>query len=445
MKIPLVAIVGLPNAGKSTMFNKILERRKALTHHEAGTTRDRHYGLTAWNGLGFYLVDTAGIVQRPDSPLEKNVQKQTEIAIEEADMIILVVDGKTPVGNKDLAIASKLVRSGKPVALAANKIDNRSPRVTAEASEYIRLGLGEPILISSANGTGLGDLLDVVAKELKKDFSEPAEEDPDRLKLAFVGKPNVGKSSLINKFLKQDRLLVDSKAGTTRSTVDIPFEYTGKGGSKDKYVLLDTAGVKKKWKQDVDVEAAAAMQSLRTIPKVDVALFVIDCSQEMTFQDQVIAEEIIEQHKSIVLVLNKIDLLSEKERDQYLDDLPNYLPQLWWCPVVFTSAVNGDGLTKVLELAKSAHASASKQIEVAELDAFLEKTIKEHKPGKMDDQRAPKFYNLKQVGVRPPYFTMTVNFPAAIAPAWKKFFEKHFRLTFGYEGTPIVIKYLRRS
>ncbi len=444
MKIPLVAIIGLPNAGKSTLFNKVLETKKALTHQEAGTTRDRHYGLTAWNGLSFYLVDTAGLA-RPNSPLEKNIQKQTAIALEESDLILLVVDGKTPVSHEDLAVAKRLNRSGKPTVLAANKIDNRSTRVVTTAAEYSKIGLGEPILVSSTNGTGLGDLLDAVTAILKKNFGEMHEEDSDRLKLAFIGKPNVGKSSLINALLKQDRLLVDSKAGTTRSTVDIPFEYNAKGGEKKKYILLDTAGVKKKWKQDIDIETAAAMQSLRTIPKVDVALFVIEANSDMTFQDQAIAEEILRQNKSILIVINKIDLLSKEEKESFIDRLPDYLPQLWWAPVVFTSAIKGDGLDKMLELAQSSFDATNKTVPIPELDAFLDKVLRQHMPGKMDDERAPKLYNLKQVATNPPIITLTVNFPSALAMAWRKFFEKQFRLEFGFEGTPVVFKYVKRA
>ncbi|HYE22276.1 MAG TPA: ribosome biogenesis GTPase Der [Verrucomicrobiae bacterium] len=440
MKIPLVALVGLPNAGKSTLFNKILEIRKALTHPVAGTTRDRHYGLTTWNGLGFYLIDTAGISNKTNSPLEKNIQKQTAIAQDEADLILLIVDGKTNISNEDLVVANKLQKTKKPVLLAVNKIDSRSTKTETAASQFRTLGLGAPILISATSGAGVGDLLDAIVDELKKIYTEPAPEESDRLKLAFIGKPNVGKSSLINALLKQDRLLVDSKAGTTRSTVDIPFEYGDK-----KYLLLDTAGVKKKWKQDVDIEAAAAMQSLRTIPQVDVALFVIDASTDMTFQDQAIAQEILEQNKTIVLVINKVDLLSEEEKNSLLDRLPDYLPQLWWAPVVFTSSKVGHGLVKMLELAQSAFAAGNRQIDNDLLDQFLDDVLRKHTPEKMQDERDPKIYNLKQIATNPPVFKLTVNLPSAIAPGWKKFFEKQFRLKFGFEGTPVVFKYIRKN
>jgi GTPase len=447
MKIPLVAIIGLPNAGKSTLFNKILERKKALTHPEAGTTRDRAYGLTTWNGLSFYLIDTAGLADTANSELEKNIQKQTAIALEEADLILLVADGKTHVSTKDLVVGSRLSKSGKPIVLAINKIDSRSARVDAQAQAYLKLGLGEPFLVSSMSGTGLGDLLDEITKKLKKEFDGVLEEEPDRLKLAFIGKPNVGKSSLINSLLKTDRLLVDSKAGTTRSTVEIPFSTKGgsaSGGEYTKFLLLDTAGVKRKWKQDVDVEAAAAMQSLRSIPRVDVALYVVDASAEITFQDQAVASEILDRQKGVVIILSKIDKLNQEEREKLLDTLPNYLPQLWWAPVVFTSSVTGEGLDKMLQLAQEVFLNQKREIDNAELDSFLEKILKKHMPGKMQDQREPKIYNLKQVDVSPPVFKITVNIPAAIAPAWRKFLEKQFRMQFGFEGTPIIFKYLKR-
>ncbi len=440
MRLPLVAIIGLPNSGKSTFFNKVLGRRTALTHDEAGTTRDRAYGQTEWNGLGFYLIDTAGIIPRPDSPLEKNIQRQTTIAINEADLIVLMVDGKSNPSTESINVAKKLQRSKKPVILVANKIDVHSPKHVAAAENFRKLGLGAPFTTSAISGSGVGDVLDQITEILRKDFSAKKDEFEGRLRVAFVGKPNVGKSSLINKLLGEDRLVVDSKAGTTRSTVEIPFER----GDKE-FVLIDTAGIKKKYKQDFDVDAAAMMQSLRTISQIDVALFVIDAKERITVQDQIIAQRIIEQKKPVIVLLNKVDQLDEDEQQKRLDILPDYFPQIWWAPVVFTSSVSGMGLEKALELAHAAYQTANREIDVVELDAFLDKILKEHMPGKMDDQRKPKIYNIKQTAVRPPTFKVTVNFPNAIAPSWRKFLEKRFRLKFGFEGTPIVFTYIRKQ
>jgi GTPase len=440
MRIPLVAIIGLPNSGKSTFFNKVLERRTALTHQDAGTTRDRAYGLTSWNGLSFYLVDTAGIVQRPDSPLEKNIQKQTAIAQEEADLIILMVDGKSIPASQDLAVAHRLQKTRKPVILVVNKIDVHSAKSAANGESFRKLGLGKPYMTSSINGSGMGDALDAITDILKKQFTGEADEHKGRLRVAFVGKPNVGKSSLINKLLGEDRMVVDSKAGTTRSTVEIPFE---KGGQK--YVLLDTAGIKKKWKQDIDIEAAAMMQSLRTIGNIDVALFVVDSLERMTAQDQIIMQKVLEQNKPVVVLLNKADELTEDQQQKRLDILPDYFPQLWWAPVVFTSGKAGTGLDMALKLASESYAAANREIDNAELDSFLDNILRNHMPGKIEDQRAPKIYNIKQVAVRPPIFRVLVNFPNAIAPAWKKLLEKQFRLKFGFEGTPVIITYARKQ
>ena len=440
MNIPIVAIIGLPNSGKSTFFNKVLEVKKALTYPVAGTTRDRAYGLTTWNGLQFHLVDTAGIVLNPNSDLEKNIQRQTRIALEEADLILLVVDGRTLPSQQDQVIAQQLKRSKKPVVLSVNKIEVRNAKTEEAGENYRKLGLGELFMMSSLNGSGVGDVLDEIVTKLKPKFGDQNIEESLDLKLAFVGKPNVGKSSLINALLKQDRLIVHDAAGTTRSTVEIPFEY-----EQEKYILLDTAGIKRKWKQDVDVEAAAAFQSLRTISRIDVALFVIDASQDITVQDQVVMDEILDQNKSVVMVLNKIDLLSEEERQKLLDRLPHYFPQLWWAPVVFTSANNGQGLDLILKFAMENSKKDAMEISQEELDLFMEKMTKNHMPGKMDDQREPKFYNIKQVGIKPPTFKLTVNFPAAIAESWKRFFEKQFRLKFGFEGAAVVIKYVRKQ
>jgi len=440
MNIPLVAIIGLPNSGKSTFFNKVLENRVALTYPEAGTTRDRAYGLTSWNGLSFYLIDTAGIDHNPQSDLEKNVQKQTQIALAEADLILLVVDAKTPPVPNDLRIASMLNKSGKPVVLVANKIDARNAKNAADVSEYLKLGLGDPFPTSSINGSGVGDALDQVVEKLKENFPIQQEEEFEGIKIAFFGKPNVGKSSLINALIKQERLIVHDQAGTTRSTVQIPFEHGGQ-----KFILLDTAGIKKKWDQDTDVEAAAAFQSIRVISKTDVALFVLDASKDITVQDQMIADNILEQQKPVVILLNKIDLLNKEQQQELLDRLPNYLPQMWYVPVLFISAISTQGLDLLLKFAVDAFESAKKIIPEEELNGFIEKIKAEHMPGKMDDQREPKLYSIKQINISPPTFKITVNFPAAFAEAWKKWLEKQFRLKFGYEGTPIQLKYFRKN
>ncbi len=439
MKTPLVAIVGLPNSGKSTLFNKILERRAALTYPVAGTTRDRAYGMTSWNGLSFYVIDTAGIVPNPDSDLEKNVQKQTQIAQEEADVLLLVVDGQTPVSSQDIRVAAQLNQTGKPVILAVNKIDARNNKTDTAASNYLKLGLGDIFATSAVNGSGVGDLLDEIVKKLKEKFALETQEELPGLKIAFVGKPNVGKSSLINALIKQERVIVHHEAGTTRSTVEIPFEHAGQ-----QFILLDTAGIKRKWDQDTDVAAAAAFQSIKTLATTDVVFFTLDASQDLTVQDQSVANQILEAQKSCVIVLNKIDLLDQKQQQQLLDSLPNYLSKMWYLPVLFTSTKTGQGLDLLVKFAQDSYNAAIREIDPDELDAFLQKIIKESMPGKMDDQRAPQIYNLKQIGTTPPTFKMNVNFPAAIAEAWKDWFEKQFRLKFGLEGTPIQIRYIKR-
>lgn len=440
MNVPLVAIIGLPNVGKSTFFNKVLEQRKALTHPEAGTTRDRAFGLTSWNGLDFYLIDTAGIVSKTYTDLEKNIQKQTQIAIEEADLIVVMVDGKQDVGHQDHALAQDLIRSKKPVLLAANKIDVRNPKIEAIVATYQKLGLGQPYLLSSVNGSGVGDLLDGIVEKLSKTFSKESVDYSDRTKIVFLGKPNVGKSSLINAILKQERLLVDEKAGTTRSTVEIPFEFMD-----EKFLLLDTAGIKKKWKEDTAVDVVAAMHALKSLSTTDIVLFVLDATEPPTVQDQAIATEIVESHKSVILVLNKADRIDETQKDKLLNMLPDYFSKLWWSSVIFTSAVTGEGLEMMLKLCSKIYRESFKELSIEELDAFLDEMVEKHMPGKIEDQRAPKIYNLKQTGVKPPTFKLTVNFPASFAEAWKKIFEKEFRLKFGFEGSPIIINYARRS
>jgi GTP-binding protein len=438
--IPLVAIIGLPNTGKSTFFNKVLSQRKALTHHEAGTTRDRAYGLVNWNGFSFFLIDTAGISGKAGSELEKNIQKQTKIALAEADLIIVMVDGKTNPGSEDFALAQNLTRTDKPRLLAVNKIETRNDKTQSAVEAYQKLGLGKPFPVSSINGSGMGDLLDVIVQTLKQRYPALTADYSGRLKLALVGKPNVGKSSLINSLLKQERLIVDKQAGTTRSTVEIPFEYQG-----HEFLLLDTAGIKKKWKDALEVETVATLQALRAVAATDVAMFILDASQPLTVQDQAIAAEIVEHNKAAVVVLNKIDLVDEATRNQILDSLPDHFSKLWYAPVVFTSALSGEGLPRMLELAHEIWGKGGAEIPQGHLDDFLDDIIKKHMPGKMEDERKPKIYNLKQDRSHPPTFKLTVNFPSAFAPAWKKIFEKQFRIKFGFEGSPIIINYARRT
>jgi GTP-binding protein len=439
MYTPFVAIIGLPNAGKSTFFNKVLRTRKALIHNEAGTTRDRHYGLTEWNEVSFYLIDTAGLNNRPDSDLEKSVQKQTQIAIDQADAIIFVIDGKQEVSSDDFAIAKKLKRSKKIILLALNKFDSRGKNTESKKEQFQKLGLNDPFLISSLNGSGIGDLLDELTIQLKKKFSNNRQTTLQGIKLAFVGKPNVGKSSLINSLLKEDRLIVSPIAGTTRSTVDVPFDYRD-----TKFILLDTAGIKRRWKQDSDISAAAAFQSIRTMSQVDVALLVLESSEHITVQDQMVASQIIEQNKPAVILLNKSDLLTPEEQSALLDRLPDYFPQLFWAPVVFTSALEKTNLTKILDLAIESY--KKEQVEIAQelLDEFLQKILLKNFPGKIDDQRAPKIYNLKQIGTKPLEFKLTVNFPAAISTGWRRYFEKQLRLKFDLFSTPVKVRYFKR-
>ncbi|MDP4000763.1 MAG: GTP-binding protein, partial [bacterium] len=289
-------------------------------------------------------------------------------------------------------------------------------------------------------GSGVGDLLDEIVQQLKKAFETSSKNYDDHLKIGFVGKPNVGKSSLINALIKQERLLVHEKAGTTRSTVEVPFIYGDK-----KFLLHDTAGIKKKWKSDSDVAAAAAMQSLRTMSSVDVVFFVLDASSPIASQDQTIAGQIEEQELKVIVLLNKIDLISENEQQTLLDRISHYLPKLWWAPVVLVSAKDALGLKKMLQLATEISENAKKEIEQETLDRFLDRILKNHFPGKMDDQREPKVYSFKQIKADPPIFKLTVNFPAALAKGWKNLFEKQFRLEFGFEGSPIVIRYAKKS
>ncbi len=434
MREPLVAIVGEPNVGKSTLLNKIIEQRAALTSNVAGTTRDRFYAPAFWNNLTFTLVDTAGIILDQRDELEINIQKQVDIAIQEADLILYVLDGKLNPESLDRAVLQKLRKSKKDVLLVINKID--APKKFAEVVDnYMFTGYKNIFPVSSVAGNGVGDLLDGITKNLLARGFTKIEKDPTEISVSLVGKPNVGKSSIFNKVLGEERVVVSSTPGTTRNVIDTELKY------KDhKIKFLDTAGLKKKPKNQDLPDVYATFQTIRAIHQSDVCILVIDSSIGITQQDQRIAGQIIEAGKGLIIVANKTDLLSETEQLKLQGNLPDFFEFLWWAPAVPVSAKNGQGITAMMDFILQIEENRHKKIDPETLTEFFHKKQKQREPHRMRDERVPKVYSLHQVSINPPVFLMMVNEPSAISMQFRKFIQNSIIKELGFWGTPVMLK-----
>ncbi len=433
--LPIIAIVGGPNVGKSTLLNKIARERLAVTSDLPGTTRDRQYLDTSFNGVNFTLIDTAGLSFERGGELENNIQKQLEVAISEADAIILVVDGKQPVQNLEQKALLKFRKIKKPTVLAVNKVDSPKNR-EQQIEEFKKLGIKPLFPISSVTGSGVGDLLEYIA-ELVATSEKSVEKDKklnETISVAIVGKPNVGKSSIFNAILKDERAVVSVIPGTTRTAIDdkITIEETG-------YTFIDTAGLKKKVHRQHEADIFGGFQTFKSIRRSNVCLFIIDASEPITKQDLIIAREIIDQNKGAVLIANKIDLLegSKKQLQIYLSQ---HFPFLWMCPVFFVSAASGQGLEEAIKAIKPIYDARQKRIDDEALEKFLQKKLKQAPPRRLLDQKIPKVFSLRQIDVSPPMFELLVNHPAAISKQFRDFLKNSIIRDLNYWGMPIVLK-----
>ena len=438
---PIVAIVGPPNAGKSTLLNKIAGRPLAVTSELAGTTRDRQYIDVGWNGHNFTLVDTAGLALGSHDELEQSMQRQIEVALAEADMAVLLVDGKEPAAALDARVVKKFRSLKVPVVLAVNKID--SPKnLESQLAAFARLGIKQAFAVSALTGRGLGDLLDCISSNLFA--KQPAQNPTDAaagpgIAVAIVGKPNVGKSSLFNAFLKQERVVVSPVPGTTRTAIDSPMEIAGTA-----YTFIDTAGLKKKEHRQAKPDIFSGFQTFKAIRRSDVCLFVIDATEEITKQDQRVAQEIFAMEKGCVILANKFDLYRGKE-EALRDYLSRYFPFLWMCPAFFVSAVSGQGLEEALAAIKPIFEARQKTLDEEALAAYLDKKLKANPPKLLRDQKRPKVYSLRQIGNKPPTFQLLVNHPAAISMQFRKYLENSIIKELGFWGTPIALKLLKKD
>lgn len=431
MAKPLVAIVGRPNVGKSTFFNQMVGKRIAIVEDTPGVTRDRVYADCEWQNYKFTLIDTGGIDPASDDPLLSQMRRQAEIAIETCDVILFFVDGRAGVTADDENVADLLRRSGKPVMLVVNKVDN--VRMMDGVYEFYNLGMGDPIGVSSVNLLNFGDLLE----ELCKKFPEPEEDEGERgaIQIAVTGKPNVGKSSLVNRLLGEERVMVSDIAGTTRDAIDTRF--TGPDGQE--YVLIDTAGIRRKRAIAYQsLERFSIVRALAAIDRCDVALLVIDATQGVTEQDSKIAGYIDEQGKAAVIVVNKWDAIEKDTRtmNEHVAKIREEMKFMAYAPILFISALTGQRTPRVLETVRTVYEQASRRITTGLLNDILADAQAALQPPATSGRRL-KIYYATQQSANPPTFVMFVNDASLMHFSYERYLEGQFRKAFGFEGTPL--------
>ena len=433
----LVAIVGRPNVGKSTLFNRLTKTRQAIVSDVAGTTRDRQYGKCDWNGKEFSVVDTGGWVVKSDDIFEEEIRKQVLIATEEADLILFLVDITTGVTDWDMDVAQILRRTKLPVILVANKTDNND--LIYNAAEFYKLGLGDPMCISSATGSGTGDLLDEVVAALPEQAEEP-EYPEDALRVAIIGRPNVGKSSITNRFAGKNRSIVSDVAGTTRDALDVVVEREGK-----RYRLVDTAGMRKRNLVHEDVEYYSLVRGLRAIDEADVCLLVVDASEGVTEQDQKVAGLAIERGCALVILLNKWDLVrTDEKREDVMMSVARRMTFAPWAPVIRVSALTGRSLDKVWAVVDRVGAAHAGKISTNALNNLLA-SMRESGHTVTKGAKRLRIQYANQTGNCPPALTFFCNFPELIDDNFKRFLENRLRENFNLEGTPIRLRFRKKQ
>lgn len=437
MKKPIVAIVGRPNVGKSTLFNRIVGDRVSIVDDTPGVTRDRIYRDAEWLKYKFTLIDTGGIELKTNDDMFKNMRIQTELAIETADVIIFIVDGKTGLVDGDREVARMLRKSKKDIILVVNKIDSKKDEMNLY--EFYEFGLGEPIPISSTQSLGLGDMLDEVVKY----FGEVEEENEkeDIIKIAVVGKPNVGKSSLINKILGQTRSIVSDVAGTTRDSIDTYFE-----NETEKFILIDTAGLRKKSKIKENVEHYSVIRSLYSIDRCDVCILVIDATQGVTEQDEKILGYAHERNKAILIVVNKWDMINKDNNtyNEFKKNIQNSLSFVTYAPYLFISALTGQRVQNVLKVAKKCYENYSRRIPTGILNEIIGRATMIKEPPIVGLKRL-KIYYCTQVDIKPPKFIFFINDESTLHFSYTRYLHNQIRESFDFEGTGIDIQYKERK
>ncbi len=433
MRRKVVAIVGRPNVGKSALFNRIVGKARAIVDEYAGLTRDRNYDIARWLDREFLLVDTGGFELANEHQIMSQIRQQTELAMEEADVILVVVDGRTPLDRADRELARRLRGTDKPVLVVVNKIDNE--KLEAQVHDYWSLGLGEPHGVSALHGRSVDELLDVLNEHISPTLPDSDEKDDLNIKLAIVGRPNAGKSSLVNRILGEERVVVDAEPGTTRDTVSSFFHYR-----KRAFQILDTAGLRAKKKIGATIERYAVVRALRTIEETHVAVLMLDASQPLTEQDERIAGYIHESGRACILAVNKWDLIEKDNQttDLYIKVLRKRLAFMEYAPIVTLSAKTGQRVDRLLELALYVNEQHVMRIKTSLLNKTLQDIIQKH-PAPTRRGRVLKIKYISQTGVRPPTFALFVNDAARMHFAYLRHLKNGLRSRFGLEGTPLIV------
>lgn len=457
--LPVVAIVGRPNVGKSTLFNRLIGQRLAIIEDLPGTTRDRVYGTSEWNGRTFTVVDTGGLELEPGTEIEERVQDQARVAIEESDLVLFVVDAHAGLAPLDYEVADRLRRAEAPVILVVNKGDN--PRREAEAAEFYALGFDPSITVSAQHGRNTGDLADLIVEHLPppsdaeaeaaasvhaEDLSEEqmaalAEAELGAPRVAIVGRPNTGKSTFVNRVLGQDRMIVSSVPGTTRDPIDTTIQLDGQ-----ELVLVDTAGIRRRGSIGKGIERYSVLRSMKAIDSADVAVVMTDAAEGYTAQDAHVVGYVLEKYKGVVLVLNKWDAVEKDEHtaDQWLKRLRRDAPYLAWADIVFASALTGQRVERILREALRVAEERYRRVPTGELNRLVLDAVRAHPPSHVKN-RLPKFLYATQVGVAPPTFVIFVNDPEIVHFSYKRYLENRIRDAYGFLGTPIRLIFRRRE
>jgi GTP-binding protein len=434
MRLPVVALIGRPNVGKSALFNRIVGDHSAIVSEEAGTTRDRHFAQAEWNGRNFWLVDTGGLSEDSTAQMDLEIRKQVMLGIEEADLLLLMVDAKAGLHPSDSRVVELLRESGKPWLLIANKVDDPA---TTDFYEFYSLGAGDPIPVSATNGKGSGDMLDMVVEQLPVAPAEPE----DALRVAVVGRPNVGKSSFVNRLLGEERLVVSDVAGTTRDAIDTPFRFHGRT-----VIFIDTAGLRRQSKIDDGIEFYSSLRSRRAIERADICLLMVDATEGLHNQDLKIATLAWDAGRAIIMIINKWDLKEKDDKTsvKFEKECAEKAPFLKFVPFVFTSALTGQRVTKVMDLIIEVEQERAKRVPTAQVNARLQELLARRQPPQAAGREVKLMY-ATQVETAPPTIAVFGNHPELLAEHYVRYLHNGFRESWGFLGNPLRILLRRKA